>query len=1046
MRTLNKKYKKDLNNTGNETFLMKFKSVILFVSFAICVAGWYGAVHMRSSVFPETNFPRCVVLIDNGVMPANEMMASITRPIEEALKDIPGVVQVKSATGRGAAEVNVFFDWNSDMVQNELFVLGRIAQIKSQLPQTATTKVVRLTFNAFPIIGISLTSEVKDLTELWEIARYEIKPKFLKISGVASVDLVGGRKPEYYVIIDPLKLNQANVGVNEVKLALENTNVIIPVGFHAENYTLYLSIVNGRSVDQSNILSTVIRASSSHPILLGDVATVKRMPEPIFNVVSAQGKNAVLLNIRAQPSGSNVQQIAANIQDEVEQLKLRFPNTHLSYYYDQSIFVDASASSAWEAILIGLMFAVMIIFAFLKNLISALTTVVIIPVSILSTTLVLFIMDMSFNLMTLGGIAAAVGLIIDDAIVVTESIYQKLNNGLEKKQAIDSGLKSILKPIIASTLTPVVVFIPLIFLDGLPGVFFRALAITMVVALISSLIFAITLTPVLTDLFSKTKEKLKDENTIKSSNKTTVMSWLENRFKFLLRTALKRFWITPLISLFTIMTTMFVFNDLDSDFMPEIDEGGFIIDYQTPWGTSLEETDRMMREAEAILTSIEDVDGYSRRTGARLALAIAEPNTGDFLVKLKKDRKHSTEQIKIAIRNILNEKLPVVEWEFPGILGDLIGDLTWSPSPIEIKLYSTDNNWLKENANLVEEIISEIPGVVDVSNGVIMTGPTIFFEVQKDQASRFGLNTLSIANAVKTALLGVKATSILEGDRIIDIRIKLKRNNEVNIEDLKSLMIKTQLGTLVKLEQVANLKIDEGQMELHREDLRGLVAVTADLEGISTGNAIELVKQSLNNSKVPLKDIEFGGLFEQQTKAFENLLIVLFLGIVLVFTVLLIEFRSIIEPISIVLGSMLALAGMLFALYITDLSLNIISFLGAIIGVGIVAKNGILVLDSVHYFRRKNNSLVDSIILSSTCRLRPILMTTLATILAMLPMAWGISHGSDMLKPLAVSIIGSLSVSMLFSLFITPAIYYYLVKLSINISKYFKYLPELPSR
>ena len=1029
MKTLNKKHKKDLNNAGNETFLIKFKSVILFVSFTICVAGLYGATHMRSSVFPETNFPRCVVLIDNGVMPANEMMASITRPIEEALKDIPGVVQVKSATGRGAAEVNVFFDWNSDMVQSELFVLGRIAQIKSQLPQTATTKVVRLTFNAFPIIGISLTSEVKDLTELWEIARYEIKPKFLKTPGVASVDLVGGRKPEYHVIIDPLKLNQSNIGINEVKIALENTNVVVPVGFHSENYTLYLSVVNGRSVDQSNILNTVIRASSSHPILLGDVATVKRMPEPIFNVVSAQGKNAVLLNIRAQPNGSNVRQIAANIQDEVEQLRLRFPNTHLSYYYDQSIFVDESASSAWEAILIGLMFAVMIIFAFLKNWISALTTVVIIPVSILSTTLVLFIMDMSFNLMTLGGIAAAVGLIIDDAIVVTESIYQKLNSGLEKKQAINLGLKSILKPIIGSTLTPVVVFIPLTFLDGLPGVFFRALAITMVVALISSLLFAITLTPVLTDLFSKTKEKLTNTKT------NTLMFRLENNFKLLLKIALKRFWITPLISLFTIMIAFTVFNHLDSDFMPEIDEGGFIIDYQTPWGTSLEETDRMMREAEAILTSIEDVDGYSRRTGARLALAIAEPNTGDFLVKLKKDRKHSTEQIKIAIRNILNEKLPVVEWEFPGILGDLIGDLTWSPSPIEIKLYSTDNHWLKEKANSVEAIISKIPGVVDVSNGVIMTGPTIVFEVQKDQARRFGLNTLSIANAVKTALLGVKATSILEGDRIVDIRIKLKHNDEVNIEDLKSLMIKTQLGTLVKLEQVAKLKIDEGQMELHREDLRGLVAVTADLEGISTGNAIKLVKQSLHNSNMGLKDIEFGGLFEQQTKAFENLLIVLFLGLVLVFTVLLIEFRSIIEPISIVLGSILALAGMLLALYITDLSLNIISFLGAIIGVGIVAKNGILVLDSVHYFQRKNYSLTDSIVLSSARRLRPILMTTLATILAMLPMAWGISHGSDMLRPLAVSIIGSLSVSMLFSLFITPSIYYYLVKFSMKISK-----------
>ena len=460
--------------------------------------------------------------------------------------------------------------------------------------------------------------------------------------------------------------------------------------------------------------------------------------------------------------------------------------------------------------------------------------------------------------------------------------------------------------------------------------------------------------------------------------------------------------------------------------MPETDEGGFIIDYRTPWGTSLAETDRMLTEAEVILQAIPEVEGYSRRTGARLALALAEPNTGDVLVKLRSDRKRSTEEVKAELRGKLNSALPGVEWEFPGILGDLIGDLTWSPKPIEVKLFSTDIEWLKKTAPAVQAAISSVPGVVDTFDGLVWTGPTLTFVVRQTDATRYGLTAQDIATEVNIAMLGQTSTSVLEGDRVIAIRVLVDESDSDPVASLLALPLQSS-GGVITLGQVADVRYGEGELELHREDLRQLVAITGDLEGRDTGSAIAAIKQTLAKElHLPAGTVEFGGLFAQQVKAFKNLLMVMAIGITLVFTVLLVEFRSFREPIAIVIGAVLALFGTVAALWLTDTSLNIVSFLGAIIGVGIVAKNGILMLDLVGSLRDEGLDTVTALVRSGRRRMRPILMTSLATILAMLPMAWGIGSGADMLRPLAIGIIGAMSISMLFSLVATPVIYYVL--------------------
>lgn len=1005
------------------SFAIRHRLAIIFITLAVCLGGVFSIFKMPSSVFPETEFPRCVILIDNGVMPADEMMATITRPIEEAMKDIPGTVQVRSATGRGSAEVNVFFNWEVSMVQSELYVLNRVSQLKASLPQTAKTTVWRLTFNAFPIIGVSLTSPKRQLTELWELARYDLKPRFLRIPGIARVDLVGGRAPEYHVIVDPLKLAAANLAMNDITSALEKGNLVEPAGFHMENYTLYLALVDGRVKNVQDIENFVVMMRDGHPVKIKDIARVERGPEPVFNVVTAQGRSAVLMNIRAQPTGSSILNIADELKSQLADLRKTLPpDMELSFYYDQSLLVRESVDSVWEAIVIGLLFAIIVLYLFLKSWGSVMTAIFVIPVSVLATVVVMLGAKLTFNLMTLGGIAAAIGLIIDDAIVVVEAISARIAHGESRLKAIQGALSDILHPLIGSTLTPVVVFIPLAFLDGISGVFFRSLALTMVVSLLTSLVLAVTLTPALASLFLR--DRRKPALSADHEDGGFILRPLIRLYGGVLRIALRTRWLTVTACIAIGFGGWKLYEHLPTGFLPDMDEGGFVIDYQTPWGTSLEETDRVLRQAEEILRATPEVEGYSRRTGARLALAVAEPNTGDFLVKLKPGRQRTTEEVKIELRDKFNAALPESEWEFPGILGDLVGDLVEAPEPIEIKLFSTDTEWLKANARHVKELIERVPGVVDTNDGLTMTGPTLSFRIRAIDSQRHGLTSEDIAAALNTAMLGRTASSVLEGDRVVEIRVVAEPDHVKRLDDVKELPIRTPAGSVVKISQVADITEESGQLELRREDLRQLVAVTAALEDRDLGSGIAEIKEVLaKDGSIPPGVIEFGGLFHQQQESFRHLLIVLILGIALVFTVLIIEFRSFREPIAIVFGSVLALTGTIAALWSTGTTLNIVSFLGAIIGVGIVAKNGILMLDLVGHHLDAGESMEDALVNSARRRLRPILMTSLATMLAMLPLAYGIGHGSDMLRPLAIGIIGALCVSILFSLIATPVVY-----------------------
>ncbi len=1004
-------------------FTTRHALAITFIAVLLCFAGVYSALTIPSSVFPVTFFPRIVVEVGNGIMPANEMMARVTRPIEESLKGIPGVTSVLSTTTRGSALINVEFPWNTDMQHAELYVMGRLSEIRSELPTTAVTDVSRVGFSmSDPVIGISLTATAHSQTELWNTATYIIKPLFLQIPGISRVDVVGGRVPEYHVVVDPLKLQAAHLALQDVTAALERDNMVAPAGLLVRDYRLYLTTVDGRVHSAHDIDDIVIVVRDGHPIRIEDVARVVPGAAPAYTSVTAQGRPAVLLQIEMH-SHASILSIAAGLKTALRQLHRQLPpDMHLAFYYNQAAFVHESIDNVWEAVIFGLILSIFILYAFLKNWGSVWTAAVTIPICVLVTFVAMKISGLSFNMMTLGGIAASIGLIIDDAIVVVEAMCHRIASGGPRLDAIHGAMGEILTGLIGSTLTPVVVFFPLAYLSGLAGVFFRALGLAMVVALVVSLLLALTLTPSLAAWIIRGRAAAVGEGGFLL---TRILRLYEGAARWALRHVAATFLACGLIMLSAVL----VYGHLQTNFLPDFDEGGFNIDYAALPGASLAETSRELDEAEQIIRADPDVQSYSRELGVQLGPKLNEPNFGSYLVMLKPDRTHSTDQVIDHIRRELDQRFPMVRWDVKGLLSDLVGDLQLAPYPVEIKLFSPDLAWLEKTAPRVRAQIATIPGLVDTFDGLTVSGPAIDLRVRRAEAARFGLSTKALAASVKNAMLGDVSSYILEGDRLLGIRVLDDPTSVDRLTALRDLPLRTPAGAIVRLSQVATVAAAPDEVELNRDDLRQDDIVSARLEGVDLGTAMREVKAKLSrDSWLPPGTVEYGGLYQLQQQSFRNLLVVLIAAILLVFTVLVVEFRSFYEPIAIVFGAVLALFGALIALLVGGITLNIVSYLGAIIGVGIVAKNGILILDYCRQLRVQGMELTEALVQAGHRRLRPVLMTSLAAALGMLPLAYGAGAGAQMLQPLGIAVIGALFFSVPLSLIATPVTYALLIR------------------
>ncbi len=1020
----------------------RYSKSLVFLILVLVLAGVYLAFTIPISVFPTTDFPRIVIGVDNGVMPIDQMMVTITRPIEESVNSVPGLQQVRSITSRGSAEVDLFFDWHENMVTTLQLVDAALSSIRSQLPPTAVIQSHRLNFASFPILGYSLTSDTVPQTQLWTMATYDLKPRLNRLDGVATVVVQGGQEPEFHITPDPAKLLTASVTVADILDAVRRTNLIDSPGLLQENHQLYLTLVDGQVKDPAQLSQIVIKTTPAGiPVRVGDVATVTPGVKPVYTIVTANGKPAVLLNINRQPD-SNTVAVADEVHAEVDRIRQSLPpGIRIEPFYDQSQIVTESIKSVRDAILIGLILASIIMILFLRDWGASAVAGLVIPVTVLITFLALKALNQSFNLMTLGGLAAAVGLVIDDAIVVVENVALHRTAGQGRVEAVHSALNEITTPLVGSTITPIVVFLPLIAITGVTGVFFRALAVTVAVSLLTSLGLALTLTPTLSQFFIRQKrldgvpsEDLKEQERVLAAEEVVLSGRFRRVIEFYerwLRFALERPKWIAVFSALLVVASFICYKALGSDLLPAMDEGGFVLDYITPAGTSLEETNRMVAHIGEMIHEIPEVQGYSRRTGLQLGLAaVTEANTGDFAVILKNKRSRGVDEIMADLRTRIKQEDPAVDVEFIQVLQDMIGDLSNSPEPIQIKMFSPDAALLSQWAPRVADAIGKVEGVVDLLNGIenTISGPVTVFRVDPTVAARAGFTPEEVAIDASAILEGEPAaTPVITQDIAYTIRVRYPAANRSSVSTMSNTLLNSATGHTATLGSLANVTELPGQTEIRRENLQRDVAVTARLEGRDLGSGIAAVQKAVDSLHVPSSiRVIYGGTYAEQQQSFHDLVLVLILAILLVFLVLLFEFRTLAAPLAILSSALLSTSGVFLALLITRTTFNIASFMGLIMVIGIVAKNGILLLDADQRFRAAGYAAQDAMIQAGRRRLRPIVMTAMAAVAGMLPLALALGAGSQMLQPLAIAVIGGITISMVLSLIITPAVQFYL--------------------
>ena len=1015
---------------------------ILFLILTLVAVGVYLAVSIPVAVFPSTNFPRIVVGADVGVYPIDQMLVTVTQPLEEAVNTVPGLDHVTSITSRGSAEIDLFFDWNANMDQTLQLVNAALARVQPTLPANAKVTSDRLTFAAFPIMGYSLTSDKIPQTTLWELANYTMKPRLNRATGVSSVVVQGGQVPEFQIQPDPAKLIEAGVTVPNILDAISRSNMIDSPGLIDTNHQLVLTLMSGQARDLHDIGNIIVKTTpAGAAVHINDIASVNNSVTPVYTVVTANGKPAVLLNIYRQPA-SNTVDVANAVHKEIANLKMGLPpGVDVRPFYDQSELVIDSIASVRDAILLGLILASLIMVLFLRDWGTSLVAGLVIPATIGVTFITMRILGQSFNLMTLGGLAAAVGLVIDDAIVVVENIVMHRDSGQSRAEAIRSAIREIRVPLVGSTITPIVVFLPLISITGVTGVFFRALAITVGMALLTSLALALTWTPTLSHYFLRNRR----DDGFAPARHESVPPWLMRTYERTLRFTLEHPLALVLFTVLLIAGSYLCYSHTGSDLLPAMDEGGFIVDYTMPPGSSLRETNRVISHVEKILRDTPEVASISRRTGLQLGLAtVTEANQGEISVKLKpmaplwsrmfgaagpNERSRSGEAVIADVRAKIGEAEPVLDVEFPQLLQDMIGDLSSAPQPVVIKLFSEDPDLLRHWAPVEANAIKKIPGVVDIQDGIDNTtsGTAVMFAIDPVVTARAGFTPQEVELDASAMLQGEPANPpVVLNARSYPIRVQFPPSARRTLDSMRNTLIVSGSGKTATIGSLTSLTEIPGQTEIIRENLQRCVNVTARFEGISLGDGITKVQKAVAETNLPPSiRVEYGGQYAEQQKSFRDLEFVLALAIVLVFMVLLFEFGDFGAPIAVLSSALLSTCGVFLALLITRTTFNLSSFMGLIMVIGIVAKNGILLLDADQRFRAEGSPPEESMIRAGERRLRPIMMTALATVAGMLPLAFAVGAGSQMLQPLAIAVIGGILASMVLSLVVTPAVRFY---------------------
>ncbi|MDE3020777.1 MAG: efflux RND transporter permease subunit [Pseudomonadota bacterium] len=999
-------------------WLQTHRRSILFLLSILAVAGVIEAFHLPVTLFPNVSFPRIAVELDAGNRSANQMAMQVTKPVEEAIREVPGVIDIHSITSRGSAEVQVDFGWGHNMVEAFGLVNSAVTQKLPDLPAGTTVQTKRMDPTVDPVISYSLTSDTLSLEKLYDLARYQLRPLLLSVQGVARIGITGGTPEEYHVVVNPAKLAAYHLSIASVVNALQQGNVMQSVGYMEDHYQLYLTFADGRYHTLKEISNTALRTGNNGIVRLGDIAKVEDSVVPQWITVTADGHNAVLLDVYQQPDGNSVQ-IATDIKKELKDYaSVLPPGVKVANWYDQSILVINSAKSVRDAILIGIALAALVLWVFLRNLKITLISVLVVPTVLATTVAMLAALGQGFNIMTLGGMAAAVGLIIDDAVVMIEHIMRRLRGAPGAHHGrVMLAAREFFQPLIGSSSATIIIFFPLAFLSGVTGAFFKALSLTMGGSLVISFIITWLAVPILADHWLNEKDAAHEDH-------GKLTDFFHRKYEWVMRRCLK----TPaflLIGLIPLLGFGFLaYQHVGSGFMPHEDEGGFVLDYIAPPGTSLTETDRLLREVEHIIEANPNVQTYSRRTGAQLGGGVTEAYTGDFFIRLKPFPRQSIQKVMEEVLDEVNEKVPALDVDTAQLMEDLIGDLTAVPQPIQVMIFDDNVNQLSVLAQKAADAISKIPGIVGVQNGVTPAGNDIDIQIDRTKAALLGFNVDSLSQTLHAYLAGTVATTIPEGEKIIGVRVWTGYHLRSNLTKLQHLMLRAPNGKMFPLDAIAKLVIVNGQPEITRYNLKRMASVTARIEGRDLGSTAAAVKAVMNKPGMlpPGVFYTMGGLYKQQQIAFRGLAMVFAAAIALVFLLLLFMYERFTMAITIMIIPLLAMSAVFIGLFLTHIELNITAIMGMTMIVGIATEVAIFYFSE---YREVEHGLdqFEAMILAGKNRMRPIAMTTIAAILTLLPLAFAIGQGSQMQQPLAIAIISGLVVQLPLVLIVMPVLY-----------------------
>ena len=994
-------------------WLERHRRSLVFLFVALVAAGAGAASGMPVALFPHVDFPRIVVGVDAGDRPADRMAIEVTRPVEEALRGVPGVRRVRSSTSRGSADISVSFDWGADMGSALLMTDSALNGLLPSLPSGTAFDARRMDPTVFPVLAYSLTSPTLSLVELRNIADTDLRPSIATVDGVGHASVQGGRQQELRVTVDPGRLLAYGLAIDDVVTALSASNTVVAVGRLEDLHVLYLVVSQSTASDLEALGEVVVRTDGEGVVQVEDVATLSDEVAPEWTRVSANGRDAVLLNVYQQPTGNTVQVASAVRALIAERAAVLPPDVHIEVWYDQSELIEASASSVRDAVLLGVALACLVLLAFLRSRRVTLIAAIAVPGVLAATTLLLGVLQMSFNIMTLGGMAAAVGLVIDDAIVMIEHIEAKRQGrGGESMGALAAAV-DLTRPLVVSSSVTVVVFAPLAFLSGVTGAFFRALSLTMASSLVISFFVAWLVVPILA------------ERLLPSHAAPHVSGAVEKRvlavYRWLVERALKR----PLVGLLLVVPLLALGlvaqARLGSGFMPSMDEGGFIMDYRARPGAALGETDALCRQVEAILAATPEIDSYSRRTGMQLGGGITEANEGDYFVRLHGQPRRGVEEVMDDVRTRVAAQVPGLDIEMAQLMEDLIGDLTAVPQPIEIEVFSDDPDVLSATADRVVTAISSIPGVVDVQPGVVLAGDALHVEVDGARAALEGLDANTVSAELGILLDGNVATEVQRDPRMIGVRVWIPTRLRATERDVEHLSIEAPNGHLVPIGRIASITRISGEAQITRDDLRRMVAVTGRITGRDMGSVMRDVQVALAGDGVLPAGVthRLGGLYAEQQAAFGGLAAVFAAAVALVFMLLLFVYESFRIALSMMVTTLLAICAVAVGLWLTGTPLNISSMMGMTMVVGIVTEVAVFYVSELTSAHAEPSDL-DPFVQAGIDRFRPIAMTTLAAILALLPLALAIGEGASMEQPLAIAIISGLVAQLPLVLVVLP--------------------------